>query len=255
MNKNFFIHYMKTKPGSKEQRYLFLVDNVDLAFVIITAGYQAVALLDGTEGFFDWDGFIAYMDEICCAGTYQMDYCYIPACSTKRNNDTLESYFQNNRLSFPKGWNLFKEKEYLEKLEYQQELKQRIGDFIMRFEGRPEGQPDLTRFHKFNDKGKVTGVYDLEIVNYLIQTVPFFVINEVPYVYENGCYYDDPKGIRLQAHIQKLIYPEFVKKTTLTSVYSLLVSQREVQSQQADINNQPTGSISRMDILMSWNGK
>lgn len=231
---------MKTKPESQKHSYLFLIDNMDLAFSIITAGYQAVALLDGIEGFFDLNGFVAYMDEICCTGTYQMDYCYISACSTKRNNDILESYFQNNKLSFRKGWNLFKEKEYLEKSEYQQELKQRIEDFILRFEGRPEEQPDLTRFHKFNEKGKVTGVYDLEIVNYLIQTVPFLVINGVPYVYENGCYYDDPKGIHLQAHIQKLIYPEFVKKTTLTGVYNLLISQREVQAQQADINNQPT---------------
>lgn len=203
---------MKTKPESQKHSYLFLIDNMDLAFSIITAGYQAVALLDGIEGLFDLNGFVAYMDEICCTGTYQMDYCYISACSTKRNNDILESYFQNNKLSFRKGWNLFKEKQYLEKSEYQQELKQRIEDFILRFEGRPEEQPDLTRFHKFNEKGKVTGVYDLEIVNYLIQTVPFLVINGVPYVYENGCYYDDPKGIRLQAHIQKLIYPEFVKK-------------------------------------------
>lgn len=203
---------MKTKPESQKHSYLFLIDNMDLAFSIITAGYQAVALLDGIEGLFDLNGFVAYMDEICCTGTYQMDYCYISACSTKRNNDILESYFQNNKLSFRKGWNLFKEKQYLEKSEYQQELKQRIEDFILRFEGRPEEQPDLTRFHKFNENGKVTGVFDLEIVNYLIQTVPFLVINGVPYVYENGCYYDDPKGIRLQAHIQKLIYPEFVKK-------------------------------------------
>ena len=41
MNKNFLEHYMKTKPETTEQKYLFLVDNTELAFAIICAGFPA----------------------------------------------------------------------------------------------------------------------------------------------------------------------------------------------------------------------
>lgn len=45
MNKNFLEHYMKTKPETDEQKYIFLVDNQDLAFSLIGAGFLTVALL------------------------------------------------------------------------------------------------------------------------------------------------------------------------------------------------------------------
>ena len=35
MNKNFLEHYMKTKPETMEQKYLFLVDDQELAFAVI----------------------------------------------------------------------------------------------------------------------------------------------------------------------------------------------------------------------------
>ena len=49
MNKNFLEHYMKTKPETMEQKYLFLVDEQEIAFVVIAAGYYAVALLPENE--------------------------------------------------------------------------------------------------------------------------------------------------------------------------------------------------------------
>ena len=45
MNKNFLEHYMKTKPETNEQKYLFLVDNQNMAFAIISAGYPAITLM------------------------------------------------------------------------------------------------------------------------------------------------------------------------------------------------------------------
>ena len=33
MNKSFLEHYMKTKPETTEQKYLFLVDNLDWSYV------------------------------------------------------------------------------------------------------------------------------------------------------------------------------------------------------------------------------
>ena len=122
------------------------------------------------------------MDEIACTGTCQMDYVYVPACSSKKINDLLEVYCQNNYLNYRKGWILFKEKEYLAKSEDLPELKAVMSDFIKRFEGKPSDQPDLNKFHRFNEQGKRIGVFDLEIVDYLIQTVPFFMHGSTPYI-------------------------------------------------------------------------
>ena len=194
MNKSFLEHYMKTKPETKEQKYLFLVDNLDIAYALIYAGYPAIFLINGSDAYHSSNSFIEYMDDIACTGTYQMDYVYVPACSSKKINDLLEVYCQNNYLNYRKGWILFKEKEYLAKSEYLPELKAVISDFIKRFEGRPSDQPDLNKFHKFNEQGKRIGVFDMEIVDYLIQTVPFFMLGSTPYIYENGCYHEDRNG-------------------------------------------------------------
>lgn len=255
MNKNFLEHYMKTKPETLEQKYLFLVDDQELAFAVIAAGYYAVALLPESDGYYDAESFVTYMLEIACTGTYQTDYCYVPACTMKKTNDLLEQFCQNNYLTFRKGWSIFKNKEYLAKLEYQQELKAVLSDFIKRFEGRQNEPPDLNKFHKFNEQGKRIGVFDMEIVDYLIQTVPFFMLGETPYIYEHGCYYEDRKGIRLKAKIQKLIFRECITAKTIQNIYNLLISQPQVHKWFSDVNNQPSHWINFQNgffDVMEW---
>lgn len=240
MNKSFLEHYMKTKPETTEQKYLFLVDNLDIAYALIYAGYPAIFLINGSDDYHSSNSFIEYMDDIACTGTYQMDYVYVPACSSKKINDLLEVYCQNNYLNYRKGWILFKEKEYLAKSEYLPELKAVISDFIKRFEGKPSDQPDLNKFHRFNEQGKRIGVFDMEIVDYLIQTVPFFMLGSTPYIYKDGCYHEDRNGIHLKSHIQKLIFRDCIKATTIQGIYNLLVSQTQVQKHFSDLNNQPS---------------
>lgn len=240
MNKSFLEHYMKTKPETTEQKYLFLVDNLDIAYALIYAGYPAIFLINRSEAYHSVDSFIEYMHEIACTGTCQMDYVYVPACSSKKINDLLEVYCQNNYLNYRKGWILFKEKEYLAKSEYLPELKAVMSDFIKRFEGKPSDQPDLNKFHRFNEQGKRIGVFDMEIVDYLIQTVPFFMLGSTPYIYKDGCYHEDRNGIHLKSHIQKLIFRDCIKATTIQGIYNLLVSQTQVQKHFSDLNNQPS---------------
>lgn len=240
MNKSFLEHYMKTKPETTEQKYLFLVDNLDIAYALIYAGYPAIFLINRSDAYHSVDSFIEYMHEIACTGTCQMDYVYVPACSSKKINDLLEVYCQNNYLNYRKGWILFKEKEYLAKSEYLPELKAVMSDFIKRFEGKPSDQPDLNKFHRFNEQGKRIGVFDMEIVDYLIQTVPFFMLGSTPYIYKDGCYHEDRNGIHLKSHIQKLIFRDCIKATTIQGIYNLLVSQTQVQKHFSDLNNQPS---------------
>ena len=229
---------MKTKPENDEQKYIFLVDNQDLAFSIIGAGYLVVALLPSQDGFHSLESFTDYMDEIACTGTYQTDYCYVAACYNKKYNDFLEQMLEKNYLTVRQGWYLFKEKEYLQKLEHMQEIKALLEDYIKRFEYKPDNISDLNRFHRFNEQGKRIGVFDMEIVDHLIQTVPFFMLGSTPYLYEQGCYHEDQGGIRLKSQIQKLIFRDCIKATTIQGIYNLLVSQPQVQKRFSDLNNQ-----------------
>lgn len=231
---------MATKPQTKEQKYIFLIDNENLAMNIVASGYQAIALISGSEAYYSMYSFLEYMDEIAFQGTYRSDYCYIPSCSIKKTNDTLEGYFKEEYIQFHSGWMLFKNKEYLEKTENQTELKAILSGFLMRFERNLSEQPDLNRFHKFNEQGKRIGVLDMEIVDYLIQTVPFFVIGSIPYIYNQGCYQEDSNGIILKSYIQKLLFRDCIKSTIIQGVYNLLMSQPEVQRSFSDLNNQPS---------------
>lgn len=240
MNKKFFEQYMHTEPLSPENKYLFLVDNQDIAFAILAAGYQPTLLLPDDDAFYSLDSFLDHMDEIALTGTYQIDYYYIPACSSKRINDELEQYFKRNSLKYQEGWTLFKNKEYLAKFENQNELKSVLSRFILRFEYNPRENPDIDKFHIYNEKGKRIGVFDMEIVDYLIDTVSFFMLGDTPYIYNHGVYEEDSGGYRLKAKIQNLLYRDCIKSTTIQRVYNLLVSQPQVQRKFSELNNQPS---------------
>lgn len=240
MNKQFLKHYMATMPQTMEQKYIFLVDNENIAMNIVASGYQAIALVSGNEAYYSVYSFIEYMDEIAFQGTYRTAYCYIPVCCMKKINDTLEGYFKQEYLQFHAGWMLFKNKEYLEKRENQTELKAILSGFLMRFEQNLSEQPDLNRFHKFNEQGKRIGVLDMEIVDYLMQKIPFFVIGSIPYIYNQGCYQEDSNGIILKSHIQKLLFRDCIKSTVIQGIYNLLLCQPQVQKKFSDLNNQPS---------------
>lgn len=80
----------------------------------------------------------------------------------------------------------------------------------------------------------------MEIVDYLIQTIPFFIIGSTPYIYCHGYYQEDSNGILLKSHIQKLLFRDCIKSSTIQSIYNLLVSQPQIQKKFSDLNNQPT---------------
>ena len=53
---------------------------------------------------------------------------------------------------------MFKEKEYLGKLDNQKEVEKLLEQYILRFERDPKEEPELSRFHLFDAKGNVKGV-------------------------------------------------------------------------------------------------
>ena len=243
MNKNIFQRYMKMDPETPEQKYLFLVDSRELAEAIFCVRFPVVALLEYGDGEIDFTpkSFFEYMDSIAFSGTSHMDYTYVVSCSSKTLNQMLMEYFERNAMLCISGWRLFWKKEYLSNYEYQRDLEKTLKDFVNRMEGpgAADNVTDLSRFHKVNGRGEVTGVFDMEIISYLIETTPMIILNRIPFIYENGVYREDISGIRIKAKIQKLIYREFIKSSTIQRIYELLLIQPEIQRRSNDLNNFP----------------
>lgn len=79
--------------------------------------------------------------------------------------------------------------------------------------------PDLSQFHLVNNKGIPTGVFDEAIFKYIKEQQDLFVCGGTVYIYDGGYFKADVSGARLKTIISKLIYPQFIKSTTLKRIY------------------------------------
>lgn len=132
---------MDTQPTNAMDKYIFIVDNTEIAQSIILAGFKSVFLAnEDSEYQYSVSTFLDYLDEISHLGKYRMDYIYIPACGTKKTNNALENYFGSEYLKYHAGWRLFKDKEYLANHDRGEELKKNLDAFIKRFEGNDKDQ-------------------------------------------------------------------------------------------------------------------
>ncbi len=82
-----------------------------------------------------------------------------------------------------------------------------------------ENVSDLSQFHLANSKGSTTGVFDEAIFQYIKQKENLFVCGGTVYIYDNGYFKADTRGAKLKTMISKLIYPQFIKSTTLKRIY------------------------------------
>ncbi len=78
---------------------------------------------------------------------------------------------------------------------------------------------DLSQFHLVNNKGVPTGVFDEAIFKYIKRQQDLFVCGGTVYIYDGGYFKADSSGARLKTMISKLIYPQFIKSTTLKRIY------------------------------------
>ena len=102
-----------------------------------------------------------------------------------------------------------------------------------------EDTNSLDRFHLFDDKGRIKGVFDYAIFEHLMTITELFVLGGVPYIYDGGCYRADENGSKLKTMIRECIYPEFIKSTTIKRVYELFISAAELQVTYDDLNKYP----------------
>lgn len=239
MTEKIFEQYMKEEPDSLRHRYLFLVDNKDLGLNIAAAGYGSAALLEDKEGYFSPESLIQYIESIEFRGTCLSSYIFVPACSTKKINDLLADFFEAHYITYYEGWKLFRDKEYLVKLDAEEEIRSILDRFIEQHERKPKAEKNLDRYHVIGKDGKPVSVMDIEIVEDILKTTPFFVLGLTPYVYAGGVYREDAGGVQLKTIIQKYLYRKFIKSPVLNRVYGLLVCQSGVQKQFSDLYNLP----------------
>lgn len=100
-------------------------------------------------------------------------------------------------------------------------------------------EQDLDQFHLFNERGRATGVYDAAIFQYLKVTQDIFVLGGIPYIYRHGVFRPDLSGAELKTMIRRLIYPQFVKSTTIKRIYELFLSDAELQTSVEQLNDYP----------------
>ncbi|MEY8322183.1 phage/plasmid primase, P4 family [Lachnospiraceae bacterium 46-61] len=97
----------------------------------------------------------------------------------------------------------------------------------------------LDRFHKFNAKGNITGVFDAEIMEYIIQTENIVVVGDCAYLYQNGVYNIDRKGSHIKNIIQNLIYKEYQNSRTINRIYDLIMIQPCLRKSYTNMNQYP----------------
>lgn len=123
-------------------------------------------------------------------------------------------------------------------LKYESGTKANIG--AAEHSGAEESRPGtLDRFHLFNEKGKITGVFDYAIFEYIKAEHELFVLGGTPYLYDGGVYVPDETGAKLKTMIRELIYPAYIKSTTIKRIYELFISAAELQAGFEDVNQYP----------------
>lgn len=105
---------------------------------------------------------------------------------------------------------------------------------------KSESMQNLAQFHFINDKGNPTGVYDEAIFLYIKGKYDLFICGKTVYIYDGGCFLADASGARLKTIISRLIYPEFIKSTTLKRIYDRFLCDIDLEVSFDELNNYPS---------------
>lgn len=100
-------------------------------------------------------------------------------------------------------------------------------------------QVNLMQFHLVTENGKITGVYHNAIFEYIKGRYDIFVCGGTPYIYSNGYYKVDMSGARLKSIIRSLIYPQFIKSTTINNIYALFLQDITIEKSFEELNSYP----------------
>ncbi len=268
MFKQMYKEWVSSVPTDKKQEYIFLTDYEDIAKNMTMLEYRVLYLQRDSKQalYYTLKSFMKDFNdlyqEMLKNGKYiengHINYLnftrfhYVCAMSTVSGNEELTRFFEKQQknilkdedFKFYKGWMLFKEKEYLGKFNYQEQLEEILSKFITRYEGEKTDSLDFStlekkQFHRYNNKDEPVGAFDKRIVDFIIESVHFFILNGQPYIYQEGVFKLDVEGVELKDIIQNMLFDKFVKSSTINNIYNLLISQKSVVKKYEEINKHP----------------
>lgn len=244
---------LQSPPKSEKRKYIFVSDNRKICEAIITVGYSAMYISRAeSSDFFTMDTFADFVRDTANTGTAIMDYVFVLCCFYKKANDRIAEALKTHQIEcLTGGYLLFKDKEYLGKYDYQEELEEALGKFIQRFEGRDAGEVDKLQFCRLDANGVPKGLYDIKIIQYLMDRHNLFVMNRDLYIYRNGCYYLDENGVKIKEEIQEMIPDQFVNFRNLNGLYNLLLDQSSIQRRMDQVNQYPADWINFQNGMFS----
>lgn len=246
MTKLLFERMIEKEPQNIKEKYVFIVDNKEIAMAVLALKFNVICLNAKDKGFFSLNDFSQYVSSMAYKGKFLNNYVYVLACSSTKANDELEEILGNNYLGFQRGSELFKNKEYLSKVEKESELNEVLDRYVERFEG--SDKDELAKFHHFT-KGIPTSVFDYAVFCHITENYSLFVCGIV-YLYIDGVYVPDKNGTKIKQIIRNLLYDKFKKARIINQIYSLLIDAEELQRDFSSLNNYPKSYINFRDCML-----
>ena len=240
MNEKIISGLIRKRPASPDKSYIFVHDNIAICKAIVTVDYMSLYISRTGDGYFTAESFCDWIRDTVNTGTELSEYTFVLSCDRKKTNDLLEETLKNNQIPYKaNGYVVFRGKEYLAKYERQDELEKALAGYVARYEGSESAPLDQNQFINFSKDGRITGVRDIAVVRYLMDTLCMFVMGRELYIYRDGCYYLDQDGIKVKAVVSKLIPEKFITFRCLSAVYNLLIEQQELQKSMEELNAYP----------------
>lgn len=94
-------------------------------------------------------------------------------------------------------------------------------------------------FHKVRKDGTPNEVYDDRISNYIIESIPMFVLEGQLYIYNKGVYKRDDRFIKLKDYIKQLILPDVRTMRIINRVCMMIVEDIRLKVDMTEINQFP----------------
>ncbi len=105
-----------------------------------------------------------------------------------------------------------------------------------------QGVENLDRFHRINQNGVPTGVYDGRIYKDILNHYKLFVLNKTIYIYDESCgvYKRDDTGTIIPTIIKRYIYTDYINDTPVVKrIYQSFFMDNDLVITSEETNNQP----------------
>ena len=248
---------LNTPPKDEKGKFIFFLpsDRKKWLQVVQECGYFAFLIeeldaIEESDAVFSVQKCIQILAGLLYGSEYKR-YVFV-ICCYKDDNDLFIDFFKTNNVRFEEGWKLFSGLPKDNADDVIQYVKGKLASFTaMSDQNRKDMLQDtiLNQFHLFDNQGRPRAPFDYAIEEDIKRKYNIIIIDEVPYVYDNGVYKVDITGTAVKKIIKMYLYPQFIKAKNINAIYTLLVEDRDLQRSNDQINQYPDTWICFMDCM------